>query len=1583
MDWNDFSDFIIQDFKNERDLIKSLDEIMDITKDNKADWKKRESAIKTLGSISLGNYGQSKTFIKYLNQKLFMNFSIQILDLRSSLMKEACRSLVLCAKNLGNLIESALEKLISINTLFKVVNSANKLISETGAKTIKKIIKNVESSKILTKLLEQLKSKGTQIRLNCVKNMIIALKYYNDNVFTSVIESLEDFIRGIIHDANAEVRFNARKLFLVFREIFPQNAEKIFALFELATQKAVIEDMKSWDVNNISTDSEHNDLIEEDNEKSLIGNNLNEIIKTNPNQKKLTEEKIENGLKNNNNFILKNKNNDYDNYNYNNKSNNNNLQENKTKQTKLNNYSNYNDDDYGDKDLTTISSNKINSNYANTNLRNTIYNFEKDENSDNFSYINTDYKVNKSNNFNNIDYNTKNRLEENNKNSIEIDKNLENINRNKRNSPYQNENLMNKNSYIDFKNKNTVNFKSDKNDNISKVIAGNQNINCSNSNKSQNLNRNVDLNNSPNKERRNYLEEQINIMKNDSIIQNSKYFRDLYSENQPNFSNNKQINYDNKNKKEVFQNSSIMNKKISNNSDFKQESIENDYLLERNNEKYIKQGQKIFVENYENKNEIISKANKTNFSKFPNFKENTDDKISQMVSQIKSNSGTPSKNGKIKNLNNNPNEENFYYKSEIGINQTYDMSNLNKNYNKISQSNTNKLNIFNKNTNRTSISPNNQSLQNDFKDNFEFSNQMKYLNNDDDVNILLENTKNSQNKKFAFIPKTKSTTKDPNNYLKNEIMQENGNLINKLNTDIKNLNLVENVVNKNNNENCNTISQNLIKKFENQVQQNTNMNNNVFEKNEVNVKKSINNENIYVNNFMRDSNIDINKHLKIINQNNPQNLRSKSQNIDANISDILNLLVDAEIHKKINLLENVSLIFNDIYSNIENLNKALVKSLINYHISNYNINLNSNHYYNFSEHISNAIAAQQQNKQQNQIKLNNNNIPKNNDLPKKFLIQITKNLSKFIFFMIDFFTNENFIIIIKLSILHLIKENEIAQNAKNLMDTIKTKVDPTIIIVAIIQLVDPEASDQILNIVFEYINYLIPLTTSFFANEKTLLEFIVKLIEILKSGKLETQSFIKFKILDIFEILFEKYTDLIILIYNKLLNDEYRRYLDFFLEKNKNMLFNKFKSKINELGKANGIQNKNENTSINQKNYLDKNNNISNYTFSTHFKENNILNNEYFYFNNNNYFNEKNNYTIPLRELGDIVFNDGVNQTDKLLESDNNGSKNINLLNIRQNFDKITKVQNPPKIIEFDLYNSPAEHLNSNQNITKIQKSSKNLKKIDPINNVNCNKSNYNKEINSEKNNNHSNNQENQQNKSINNEKFIRNSIKMNETTDKLDKKSNADIISMLNASEYAYYLYFISSNPQKNIGEFLSQLNSIKLNQVDKIVFFLRDSLKDIDYVHFFSSYLDILIEKIIFIYEKFFDEELNDDFRDLFMSLSHYFDPDLFIQFVSKHINFKKSNSLILTILNCIKNSIPKIEEERLLILLPVFIDVLFELLTHHTSDVRKLAVFCIVEIYFILRSDFEPYLNDINQSQKNLINIFYNKKLQEKII
>ena len=131
-----YEDLTPINYNGNQKLISDLEKIFENTSNILIDWQIRENSIRKLGQICLGNSGKTEIFVQFFNKEIIANLSFQLADLRSSVMKEACRIVSLIGKELRNLVEPGAAHLLSKNILFKIAGSSNRVIADSSSRCI-------------------------------------------------------------------------------------------------------------------------------------------------------------------------------------------------------------------------------------------------------------------------------------------------------------------------------------------------------------------------------------------------------------------------------------------------------------------------------------------------------------------------------------------------------------------------------------------------------------------------------------------------------------------------------------------------------------------------------------------------------------------------------------------------------------------------------------------------------------------------------------------------------------------------------------------------------------------------------------------------------------------------------------------------------------------------------------------------------------------------------------------------------------------------------------------------------------------------------------------------------------------------------------------------------------------------------------------------------------------------------------------------------------------------------------------------------------------------------------------------------
>ena len=305
MSYKDFDQFDYiyikpQNYKYKQNMSPDLDLITKTLENITNDWKERESSLQFIGRIVKGNQGRSDYFIKYFNTKLCNSLEIQLSDLRSTVMKEACRITSLCARELGLSIEQGITQLLTPNCLFKIAGSANQVISENASKCILNIIRYVHSLKVISNICEVKTMKANNVRILCAQSLVNIISFYDSGMINKAKNILEETIQALLIDANAEVRATTRRSFILYKNRFSIEGEIIFGNLGKSVQKTILEDEKNFDKFNISVKPKIDENFVK-NVKEIIDENLNNI----DNDDEQLKNKKKKAVNKNNTFVKK------------------------------------------------------------------------------------------------------------------------------------------------------------------------------------------------------------------------------------------------------------------------------------------------------------------------------------------------------------------------------------------------------------------------------------------------------------------------------------------------------------------------------------------------------------------------------------------------------------------------------------------------------------------------------------------------------------------------------------------------------------------------------------------------------------------------------------------------------------------------------------------------------------------------------------------------------------------------------------------------------------------------------------------------------------------------------------------------------------------------------------------------------------------------------------------------------------------------------------------------------------------------------------------------------------------------------
>ncbi|XP_072882888.1 CLIP-associating protein 1a isoform X3 [Hemitrygon akajei] len=233
----------VQIFSN-RDLEESINKIREVLSDDKHDWEQRVAALKKIRSLLMGGAAENESFFQHL-RLLDGAFKLSAKDLRSQVVREACITLGYLSSVLGNRFDHGAEAIMP--TLFNLVPNSAKVIATSGTAAIRLIIRHTHFHRLIPIISSNCASKSVAVRRRSFEFLERLLLEWQTHSLEKHSSLLVETIKKGIHDADSEVRLEARKVYWDFHNHFSREAEVLFNSLEPAYQKPLQSHLKNSD----------------------------------------------------------------------------------------------------------------------------------------------------------------------------------------------------------------------------------------------------------------------------------------------------------------------------------------------------------------------------------------------------------------------------------------------------------------------------------------------------------------------------------------------------------------------------------------------------------------------------------------------------------------------------------------------------------------------------------------------------------------------------------------------------------------------------------------------------------------------------------------------------------------------------------------------------------------------------------------------------------------------------------------------------------------------------------------------------------------------------------------------------------------------------------------------------------------------------------------------------------------------------------------------------------------------------------------------------------------------------------------
>lgn len=115
-------------------------------------------------------------------------------------------------------------------------------MADQGHSCLLVLLEEVKSHRAIPRIIDELNSKNGAMRQRIAEYIFVILKCYDASIIEKYQTILEGAISTTLQDANKEVRQLARKSFQTYSELYRERADRMFAKFDAAVQKALTDE---------------------------------------------------------------------------------------------------------------------------------------------------------------------------------------------------------------------------------------------------------------------------------------------------------------------------------------------------------------------------------------------------------------------------------------------------------------------------------------------------------------------------------------------------------------------------------------------------------------------------------------------------------------------------------------------------------------------------------------------------------------------------------------------------------------------------------------------------------------------------------------------------------------------------------------------------------------------------------------------------------------------------------------------------------------------------------------------------------------------------------------------------------------------------------------------------------------------------------------------------------------------------------------------------------------------------------------------------------------------------------------------
>eukprot|EP00939_MAST-03C_sp_MAST-3C-sp1_P001449 g1449.t1 len=212
---------------------------------NENSWSVRLNELVTLQKLISSTKRNPHVWTIQILQRLSKPLASQIQDLRSSIVREACKTIQIFSKCLEDTFRPLAKTVLPI--LMEVLGCGNKVISSYVNDCCTTLIENTHVKSAFSLMSELVRtSRSKLLRERSIEYMIVMLETWPFQDMQRHDHHVASALKTGLADASSETRAAARKCFHAFAEHFPERADSLVRYVDSRTQRLLLEENQQY-----------------------------------------------------------------------------------------------------------------------------------------------------------------------------------------------------------------------------------------------------------------------------------------------------------------------------------------------------------------------------------------------------------------------------------------------------------------------------------------------------------------------------------------------------------------------------------------------------------------------------------------------------------------------------------------------------------------------------------------------------------------------------------------------------------------------------------------------------------------------------------------------------------------------------------------------------------------------------------------------------------------------------------------------------------------------------------------------------------------------------------------------------------------------------------------------------------------------------------------------------------------------------------------------------------------------------------------------------------------------------------------